>query len=476
MSSLPAPGAPAYQHEASTAHAGAPAPVCIPTARAFFEELQREQGKRRHDRPPRRKRGSAKRRVVQSPLRDVTNRPEQGRLALERNPEDGDSSGSEDFDTPVACDTEHDVEPHNHEAAAAVPPEKEPPQHQQTLEPALAHDGLESRPEQYGRDSPVPEAVNTMARYLECKVGIATHARRYAEALIADGFDTPDLFMSLTDDELTSDYGFKKGHVRQAATHRSQTTGQGSKPAAAQAARPVPQQLLAYRVASERKGSCAADGSRATGENTERRIIEQEQLLIHNLSRVVASINTYMSQSKRAGETLGDDRTDLGISKLIRIHLCEALVPLLTYGFKSFKLFGEHHFWDFLEQLLDDQLEKSNDGSFSVEKQSAKYNLCRAVAIIADIKLMEKKNDMRVRAFICYGMNVQSLHRWIRELHVNTRLAEKFFEPWSYIRAERSRDTLIQALRPLCARSFRLAIDYEVASVSKISVPKVHGR
>merc|ERR1712146_456984 len=74
----------------------------------------------------------------------------------------------------------------------------------------------------------------------------------------------------------------------------------------------------------------------------------------------------------------------------------------------SFKLFGKHHFWDFLEKLLDDQLEKSNDGSFSVEKQSAKYNLCRAVAIIADIKLMEKNNDMRLRAFICYGMNVQA--------------------------------------------------------------------
>ena len=41
-------------------------------------------------------------------------------------------------------------------------------------------------------------------------------------------------------------------------------------------------------------------------------------------------------------------------------------------------------------------------------------NLCRAVAIIADIKLMEKNNDMRLRAFICYGMNVQSLHRWMQ--------------------------------------------------------------
>eukprot|EP01050_Picozoa_sp_SAG11_P006003 SAG11_NODE_449_length_9392_cov_16.435381_4_plen_88_part_00 len=24
---------------------------------------------------------------------------------------------------------------------------------------------------------------------------------------------------------------------------------------------------------------------------------------------------------------------------------CDALVPILNYGFKSFKLFGKHHFW-----------------------------------------------------------------------------------------------------------------------------------
>ena len=76
--------------------------------------------------------------------------------------------------------------------------------------------------------------------------------------------------------------------------------------------------------------------------------------------------------------------------------LCPMTVQ--NYGFKSFKLFGKHHFWDFLEKLLDDQLEKSNDGSFSVEKQSAKYNLCRAVAIIADIKLMEKNNGAPPRS------------------------------------------------------------------------------
>jgi hypothetical protein len=62
---------------------------------------------------------------------------------------------------------------------------------------------------------------------------------------------------------------------------------------------------------------------------------------------------------------------------------------------------------------------QSSDGSFSVEKQSVKYNLCRAVAIINHIKLMGKNDDMRLRAFICYGLNVQSLHRWIQVLRQN---------------------------------------------------------
>ena len=36
---------------------------------------------------------------------------------------------------------------------------------------------------------------------------------------------------------------------------------------------------------------------------------------------------------------------------LVRQSFCDALVPVLNYGFKSFKLFGKHHFWDFLEKV-----------------------------------------------------------------------------------------------------------------------------
>jgi hypothetical protein len=99
----------------------------------------------------------------------------------------------------------------------------------------------------------------------------------------------------------------------------------------------------------------------------------------------VSQVKDHMSKAKERGVTLGDDSTDSDIGKIIRQSFCDALVPVLNYGFRSFKLvsalvaslsgegaewggrltrgghctqFGKHHFWDFLEKLLDDQLEK----------------------------------------------------------------------------------------------------------------------
>jgi hypothetical protein len=89
-------------------------------------------------------------------------------------------------------------------------------------------------------------------------------------------------------------------------------------------------------------------------------------------------------------------------------------------------------------------------------KTRAKYTLCHAVAIIADIKLVEKNNAMRLRSFVCRGLNVQSLHRWMQilcqnEVRVHPHLfghlkigdqwassqvlAKTFFEPWSYVQS-----------------------------------------
>ena len=242
----------------------------------------------------------------------------------------------------------------------------------------------------------------------------------------------------------------------------------GSKPGAAAAARP------SRGLPPPGGAAAAASGGENAAETFEHRNIEKDRMT-SQLAAVVQLIQEHMTKSAKSGVTAGDDSTDPQIGPLIRQDFCDKLLPCLNYGFKSFKLFGKHHAWDFLEKLLDDQLEQSNDGSFSVEKQSAKYNLCRAVAIIADIKLMEKNNDMRLRAFVCYGLNVQSLHHWMQVLRQNEVLSKKFFEPWSFVQTDMSMHELMTALQPLSQFSFRLALDYEVASMN-IGVPRVHGR
>ena len=76
---------------------------------------------------------------------------------------------------------------------------------------------------------------------------------------------------------------------------------------------------------------------------------------------------------------------------------------------------------------------------------------------------------MRLRAFICYGLNVQSLHRWMQVLRQNEMLPELatgFFEPWSFVRSERSMARLSEVLRPLQGHTFRLALDFEFASLN----------
>jgi ankyrin repeat protein len=58
---------------------------------------------------------------------------------------------------------------------------------------------------------------------LLCELGIGkTAADGYAEALVAEGFDTPVAFASLTTQELQHDFGFKRGHLRMIATGQEQ--------------------------------------------------------------------------------------------------------------------------------------------------------------------------------------------------------------------------------------------------------------
>jgi hypothetical protein len=87
---------------------------------------------------------------------------------------------------------------------------------------------------------------------------------------------------------------------------------------------------------------CQADAdtlgcARPAQDSFEARNIEKDDLL-KNLQLVVSQVKDHMSKAKERGVTLGDDSTDSDIGKIIRQSFCDALVPILNYGFRSFKL------------------------------------------------------------------------------------------------------------------------------------------
>ena len=51
---------------------------------------------------------------------------------------------------------------------------------------------------------------------------------------------------------------------------------------------------------------------------------------------------------------LGDDCKNSDIGRLVRGQLCSALVRIFWHGFKSFKLIGRYHLWDFFNRVQKD--------------------------------------------------------------------------------------------------------------------------
>ena len=50
---------------------------------------------------------------------------------------------------------------------------------------------------------------------------------------------------------------------------------------------------------------------------------------------------------------LGDDAANKEIAVLVRGQLCTALSRVMLHGFKSFKLIGRYHIWDFVQSAAD---------------------------------------------------------------------------------------------------------------------------
>ena len=72
------------------------------------------------------------------------------------------------------------------------------------------------------------------------------------------------------------------------------------------------------------------------------------------LQQAIERIEAHFSQAQLAGSTktvdvLGNDQKNKDIAVLVRGQLCTALSRVLLHGFKSFKLIGRFHIWDFVQ-------------------------------------------------------------------------------------------------------------------------------
>eukprot|EP00300_Choanocystis_sp_HF-7_P008171 c15763_g1_i1.p1 GENE.c15763_g1_i1~~c15763_g1_i1.p1 ORF type:complete len:524 (+),score=158.55 c15763_g1_i1:218-1573(+) len=172
-----------------------------------------------------------------------------------------------------------------------------------------------------------------------------------------------------------------------------------------------------------------------------------------SVQRLKAHFNQPM-QGTVSKHSLGNDSANKEIGRLVRGELCTALAMVFLNGFKSFKFVGRYHIWDFLEKCSE----------FNGAADKAKQSIADGVGAVRALdEYMKGKNDLKFRALICYALNHHVLHQWVRALESEDPLVQKWFENWAFLRNDKAREMIINALTPLAEDPYELALDYELA-------------
>jgi hypothetical protein len=209
----------------------------------------------------------------------------------------------------------------------------------------------------------------------------------------------------------------------------------------------------------------AAGGARASVSQ----IIPPPSDALAVLQAASAAIGTHFAQAAVAGssksvELLGDDQKNKEIAVLVRGQLCTALSRVLLHGFKSFKLIGRYHIWDFVQHACDATHERLRraSGNYSV----AERTMTAAVVEINSSGVEGPANNpnIKFRSFVCSGLNNGLLHEWIAVLTADAETMNKFYETWAFVRSsEQALPQMMEAIRPLASHKYTLSLDYETS-------------
>ena len=220
-------------------------------------------------------------------------------------------------------------------------------------------------------------------------------------------------------------------------------------------------QPAAAAAASSKPRSTAAAGGGAGG--AAKMPLASDALPV--LQSAVKAIEKHFAQANAAGasktvETLGNDQKNKEIAVLVRGQLCTALSRVLLHGFKSFKLIGRYHIWDFVQQSCDATHERR---ATSKAYSDAERTLTAAVVDVNSHEGMANNPNIKFRSFVCCGLNNGLLHEWVRVLTADDETMTKFYEAWAFVRAtEGALTQIMDTLQPLGTYKYSLSLDYEL--------------
>ena len=174
-------------------------------------------------------------------------------------------------------------------------------------------------------------------------------------------------------------------------------------------------------------------------------------------------IDKHFAQAETAGSTLtvdilGNDQKNKEIAVLVRGQLCTALSRVLLHGFKSYKLIGRYHIWDFVQESRD-ATEKRLEGKSMSE---AERSLLDEVVKVNSHEGMANNPNIKFRSFVCCGLNARQLDEWIAVLTVDRETMAKFTSR-GFCQQQRRGAAAADGAGPLGDQSYELSLDFELA-------------
>ncbi|CAF1309958.1 unnamed protein product [Adineta steineri] len=174
----------------------------------------------------------------------------------------------------------------------------------------------------------------------------------------------------------------------------------------------------------------------------------------------------------------GDDSVNDFISDLVRGKLATCIKAIFEHGLRKTPtvLGGICHPWLFVEEAALHAINKDFDSVYARLILCKTYRLdedgriltpeellCRCIrSINYTHNLAHTQMDVKLRSFICVGLNEQVLHLWLETLCSCTDIINKWYFPWSFLRSP----CWVQIkcdLRVLQQFSFTLQQDFELS-------------